>query len=83
MIVNLKTEFYIMVMFPCMITTRGLCYLYVSDIDECRVMPFLCRNGRCRNILGSFNCECAEGYVLAADGQHCRDVDECHEVGIF
>ncbi|XP_069699509.1 fibrillin-2-like isoform X2 [Periplaneta americana] len=50
------------------------------DIDECRIMPFLCRNGRCRNVLGSFNCECADGYVLAADGQHCRDVDECHEV---
>nr|CAD7423795.1 unnamed protein product [Timema monikensis] len=50
------------------------------DIDECRIMPFLCRNGRCRNVIGSFNCECAEGYVLAADGQHCRDIDECLEV---
>jgi hypothetical protein len=46
-------------------------------------MTFLCRNGRCRNVPGSFNCECADGYILAADGQHCRDVDECHEVGAY
>jgi len=43
-------------------------------------MPFLCRNGRCRNTIGGFVCECADGYVLAQDGQHCRDIDECHEV---
>lgn len=52
----------------------------MKDIDECRIMPFLCRNGRCRNTIGAFNCECADGYVLAQDGQHCRDIDECHEV---
>lgn len=55
--------------------------LVATDIDECRIMPFLCRNGRCRNTIGAFNCECADGYVLAQDGQHCRDIDECHEVG--
>lgn len=43
-------------------------------------MPHLCRNGRCRNTPGSFQCECASGYVLSSDGQHCRDIDECHEV---
>lgn len=52
-------------------------------MDECRIMPFLCRNGRCRNTIGSFYCECADGYVLAQDAQHCRDVDECDEVNIF
>lgn len=40
-------------------------------------MPFLCRNGRCRNTIGSFTCDCVDGYVMTADGQHCRDVDEC------
>lgn len=49
------------------------------DVDECHIMPYLCRNGRCRNVIGSFRCECAEGYTIAPDGQHCRDVDECHE----
>ncbi|XP_029674893.1 fibrillin-2-like isoform X2 [Formica exsecta] len=51
-----------------------------ADINECRIMPFLCRNGRCRNTIGGFVCECADGYVLAQDGQHCRDIDECHEI---
>lgn len=51
-----------------------------SDTDECRTAPFLCRNGRCRNSLGSFHCECADGYTLSVDGQHCRDLDECKEV---
>lgn len=55
-------------------------YKLVSDINECRIMPFLCRNGRCRNTIGGFVCECADGYVLAQDSQHCRDIDECHEV---
>lgn len=50
------------------------------DVDECRMMPYLCRNGRCRNTIGTFSCECTSGYVLSSDGQHCRDVDECTEV---
>jgi len=40
-----------------------------------------CRNGRCRNTEGSFTCQCAEGYILTPDGQNCRDVNECDEVG--
>lgn len=45
-------------------------------------MPFLCRNGRCRNTVGGFNCECADGFVLTEDKQHCRDINECQEVSI-
>lgn len=44
------------------------------------MMPFLCRNGRCKNTVGAFSCECTSGYVLSSDGQHCRDIDECTEV---
>lgn len=47
------------------------------------MMPFLCRNGRCRNTIGGFTCECTSGYVLSTDGQHCRDIDECTEVTIL
>lgn len=50
------------------------------DVDECRTMPYLCRNGRCRNTIGSFDCDCVEGYVRTVDGMHCRDLDECLEV---
>ncbi|CAB3384639.1 Hypothetical predicted protein [Cloeon dipterum] len=51
-----------------------------EDIDECRLHPHFCRNGRCKNTIGSFTCECADGYTLSADGQNCRDIDECVEV---
>lgn len=53
------------------------------DVDECRMMPFLCRNGRCKNTMGGFSCECTSGYILSTDGQHCRDIDECTEVIIL
>lgn len=44
------------------------------------MMPHLCRNGRCKNTEGSFHCDCSEGYALTADGEHCKDIDECKEV---
>lgn len=40
----------------------------------------VCRNGRCRNTVGSFRCECAPGYVLSGDARNCRDLDECTEL---
>ena len=43
-------------------------------------MPFLCRNGRCRNTIGSFTCDCVDGYTMTSDEMNCRDVDECTEV---
>lgn len=54
-----------------------------TDVDECRLLVGLCRNGRCRNNVGSFSCECADGYTLAEDGQNCRDINECTEVAGF
>lgn len=32
------------------------------DIDECRISPDLCGQGRCINTPGDFECECFEGY---------------------
>lgn len=54
--------------------------ILMTDVDECQSTPYLCRNGRCRNTVGSFRCECADGYLLSPDGQQCRDVNECIEV---
>lgn len=34
----------------------------LSDIDECRISPDLCGQGKCVNTPGDFECECFEGY---------------------
>lgn len=44
-----------------------------TDIDECTKFSGLCKNGICRNTLGSFACECATGLMLDASGRTCVD----------
>ncbi|NWR94474.1 FBN2 protein, partial [Furnarius figulus] len=34
-----------------------------TDIDECKVLPNLCKNGQCINSIGSFRCHCRLGYT--------------------
>lgn len=34
----------------------------LSDINECLVIPELCKNGQCINTIGSFRCHCDVGY---------------------
>lgn len=38
------------------------CVLVPPDINECQVLPDLCRNGQCVNTIGSFRCHCNVGY---------------------
>lgn len=49
------------------------------DIDECELNLDDCanpeQNGDCRNLPGSFECFCFDGYE--GDGKTCSDVDEC------
>nr|XP_014340413.1 PREDICTED: fibrillin-3 [Latimeria chalumnae] len=47
------------------------------DIDECRVLPNLCKNGQCVNSIGSFRCLCKLGYTTDITGTSCVDLDEC------
>uniref|UniRef100_A0A665X3K6 Fibrillin 1 n=1 Tax=Echeneis naucrates TaxID=173247 RepID=A0A665X3K6_ECHNA len=47
------------------------------DIDECRVMGNLCKNGQCINTLGSYHCICKPGYTTDISSTLCVDVDEC------
>uniref|UniRef100_A0A4W6C030 Fibrillin-1 n=1 Tax=Lates calcarifer TaxID=8187 RepID=A0A4W6C030_LATCA len=46
-----------------------------DDIDECRVMGNLCKNGQCINTLGSYSCTCKPGYTT--DISSTLYVDEC------
>ena len=43
----------------------------IPDVDECQRDPMLCTNGVCRNSLGSFECICGDGYVLAKGTTAC------------
>uniref|UniRef100_A0A8C5M4L9 Fibrillin 1 n=1 Tax=Leptobrachium leishanense TaxID=445787 RepID=A0A8C5M4L9_9ANUR len=47
------------------------------DIDECKVLPNLCKNGQCINTIGSFRCHCKLGYTTDITGTTCVDLDEC------
>ena len=45
--------------------------IFCTDIDECKVMPNLCRNGQCINTMGSFRCFCKVGYTTDISGTSC------------
>lgn len=45
----------------CLLTS----YVFLSlplDENECRTKPGICENGRCVNTIGSYTCECGEGF---------------------
>ena len=44
----------------------------VLDIDECTEQHRLCYNGRCKNTIGSFLCQCQSGFRLSADRRSCE-----------
>lgn len=44
----------------------------IADIDECLQMPGVCLHGRCKNDIGSFHCECQDGYVFNKDLLYCE-----------
>lgn len=46
------------------------------DIDECIVNGVMCRNGRCVNTEGSFQCICNAGFELTPDGKNCVGEEE-------
>lgn len=56
-----------------------------EDIDECSNPRTCPKNSICINELGSFSCECQEGYVRqqclgdACENDYCIDIDECEK----
>uniref|UniRef100_A0A8D2MZ83 FBN2 protein n=1 Tax=Zonotrichia albicollis TaxID=44394 RepID=A0A8D2MZ83_ZONAL len=50
---------------------------FYKDINECKVFPGMCMNGKCRNTIGSFKCRCNSGFTLDMDERNCTDIDEC------
>ncbi|XP_070772069.1 EGF-containing fibulin-like extracellular matrix protein 1 isoform X2 [Enoplosus armatus] len=45
------------------------------DVNECDVQS-PCQH-HCYNLIGSFLCQCDQGYELAQDAVSCQDIDEC------
>jgi len=43
-----------------------------TDIDECSTLVGVCRNGRCKNFIGGFSCDCIPGYTPTPDKTRCR-----------
>ncbi|KAH3885059.1 hypothetical protein DPMN_009047 [Dreissena polymorpha] len=51
-----------------------------DDVDECNERPGVCEDARrsCSNNMGSFSCDCLQGYEEDASG-YCRDINECSD----
>ena len=48
-----------------------------EDVNECAPSYGAGCEQFCNNCIGSFNCSCAERFVIAANGRACDDLDEC------
>ncbi|VDK86383.1 unnamed protein product [Litomosoides sigmodontis] len=59
-----------------LIEKSGFVAYFITDLDECRSNNAGCQQ-RCTNTIGSYQCECENGYVLADDGHSCKE-GECH-----
>ena len=49
--------------------THIICFF--KDENECRTKPGICENGRCVNTIGSYRCECNEGFQSSSSGTEC------------
>lgn len=43
----------------------------LEDLNECRAKPGICKNGRCINTVGSYRCECNDGFEPSSTGTEC------------
>ncbi|XP_062473438.1 fibrillin-2 [Pezoporus occidentalis] len=50
---------------------------FYKDINECKMFPGMCMNGKCRNTIGSFKCRCNSGFTVDMEERNCTDIDEC------
>lgn len=55
---------------PCLVVKLTL--LFHLDIDECSDQPGICQHGSCRNLAGTYICNCDSGYARSSDGKRCE-----------
>lgn len=51
------------------------------DENECRTKPGICPNGRCINTVGSYRCDCNEGFEVSPSGTEC--IGNYHILGVL
>lgn len=61
----------------CFLVTRTCIWYFCKDENECRTKPGICENGRCMNVIGSYRCECNEGFLSSPSGIEC--LGKCHK----
>ena len=62
------------VVYMCADANHGCrCMYYHTDVDECASSNGGCQHN-CTNIIGSYYCTCAGGYVLNDDGHSCMGI---------
>ncbi|XP_052807798.1 sushi, von Willebrand factor type A, EGF and pentraxin domain-containing protein 1-like [Mya arenaria] len=56
-----------------------------TDVDECSGSNECHYGAKCTNLIGTYECTCAEGYTDPDGnrGRRCKDIDECAFVGDF
>ena len=67
---------------PVLYLLSVICFI---DTDECEADENPCGdNAECKNVKGSFNCTCLEGFEMAeGEKNKCVDIDECEEEGAY
>ena len=59
----------------------------LREIDECALLPGICRHGRCLNTVGSFTCDCDPGYRcdlhIRASNEASRSLKYNHDEGPY
>lgn len=48
-----------------------------EGINECELMPSMCKHGQCIDTPTSFECQCNRGYIYDANSHQCIDDNEC------
>ncbi|XP_028652280.2 latent-transforming growth factor beta-binding protein 1-like [Erpetoichthys calabaricus] len=58
------------------LTASGACI----DINECVNATICGDHAFCRNLMGTYQCLCDQGYESAPDGKSCTDINECQSM---
>lgn len=56
-------------------------FSFATDINECELSTNLCRNGRCVNLIGKYQCACNPGYQSTPDKLYCIGKDKIYTTG--